>query len=357
MIDCSHSDGGRVCPISKTPCLGECVYADILADINQGIIGLDIRKEEVFFQNKLAAEIFAPMMRPKDYYALVSLLLPDLDRYLLLSDQRGVRTLRYGGRFIEYSVNIISEMHLWIYVADITEKFRLNAIAEAVNAMNNLGYIFSGIRHELGNLVNSIKLTMTVCKNNISSYSKETILEYIERVLTEVSRIEFLLKDLRNFSMYEDFEFKNVYMPSFINDFITIVRTDFSGKNIKIRTSLSLQAEYAYIDPRALHHVMLNVFSNASDALRLTEQPEMIVSLQKEEESIVIRVRDNGCGIAEEQKKHLFQPFHTTKSHGTGLGLVIVKKMLAKMNGSIDIESREHVGTVVTISLPAGRAT
>ena len=50
---CFHRQDGRTCPISKTPCLGECIYANILDDISIGIIGFDIVKQEVFFQNKL----------------------------------------------------------------------------------------------------------------------------------------------------------------------------------------------------------------------------------------------------------------------------------------------------------------
>jgi hypothetical protein len=72
--------------------------------------------------------------------------------------------LRIGKQFIGYTIYLISEVYFWVYVSDITEKVRLNAIAEAVNTMNNLGYIFSGIRHELGNPINSIKTTMPSSK-------------------------------------------------------------------------------------------------------------------------------------------------------------------------------------------------
>ena len=60
--------------------------------------------------------------------------------------------------------------------------------------------------------------------------------------------------------------------------------------------------------------------------------------------------------MPEEQKKHLFQPFSTTKSHGTGLGLVIVKKMMFKMNGTVEVESQENIGTVVILALPVSNS-
>ena len=64
---------------------------------------------------------------------------------------------------------------------------------------------------------------------------------------------------------------------------------------------------------------------------------------------------DNGCGISEEQQKRLFTPFFTTKSSGTGLGLVIAKKLLSRMGGAIEIKSRRDEGTSVEISIQEGR--
>ncbi len=196
-VACAHKESGRNCPISKTPCLGECIYANILDDISLGIIGLDIGKKEVFFQNKLANEIFRESIQPKDYKALAAVLIESI-RISDTSPLKSSYTIQFGKKFIGYTIYIISSNYFWIYLSDITEKMRLNAIAEAVNTMNNLGYIFSGIRHELGNPINSIKTTISVCKKNLQTYSKETISEFIDRVLSDITRVEILLKDLKN---------------------------------------------------------------------------------------------------------------------------------------------------------------
>ncbi len=353
MITCSHRGEGKACPISKTPCLGECIYANILDDISLGIIGFDISKKEVFFQNKLAVEIFRGMIKPKDYEALASLLLSDIEIPLLTATLMEPRSLRYGNRFLGYTIYLISDTYLWVYVSDITEKTRLQAIAEAVNTMDNLGYIFSGIRHELGNPINSIKTTLAVCKKNLATYSKEAVNEFLDRMLSDIGRVEILLKDLKNFSMYENPECREVHIASFMNNLLAMVERDFSQKKIRIKTFYRPDAEYGLFDPRALQHVMLNVLTNASDALHNVESPEISISTLRSDHRIIIRIRDNGCGMPDEQKKHLFQPFSTTKSHGTGLGLVIVKKMMFKMNGTIEIESWENAGTMILLSLPA----
>jgi phosphoglycerate-specific signal transduction histidine kinase len=76
--------------------------------------------------------------------------------------------------------------------------------------------------------------------------------------------------------------------------------------------------------------------------------------LRKEGGLILLTVVDNGVGMTEKQLDDLFKPFYTSKPHGTGLGLVIVKKMLAKMNCDIVVTSVLHEGTMVVISIPEG---
>jgi signal transduction histidine kinase len=351
---CFHRQGGETCPISKTPCLGECIYANILDDISIGIIGFDIIKKEIFFQNKLAIDLFSDSIKPKDYEALAALLISDIPLPIESTQTYESRTLQYGRRFIGYSIYIVAEAYLWIYLSDITEKMRLNSIAEAVNTMNNLGYIFSGIRHELGNPINSIKTTATVCKKNLDAFSKEMIGEYVDRVLSDINRVEVLLKDLKNFSMYENPECFEVPLRSFMENLLAIVERDFSARNILIKMAFNQDALHGFFDARALQHVMLNLLTNAFDALDGITNPVIGIDVSRERDRIVLKVTDNGRGIPEAQKKHLFQPFSTTKIHGTGLGLVIAKKMLLKMDGMIEIASRENAGTTVSVTLPVG---
>jgi PAS domain S-box-containing protein len=240
------------------------------------------------------------------------------------------------------------------YVAvkrDITEKLRLESIAEAVNTMNNIGYIFSGIRHEIGNPVNSMKTALSVLKGKLDTAPKETIREYIDRAISEVSRLEYLLKALRNFNMYESPDMKNIPLDSFVRIFTSLTASDFEKKGIRLELDISPQAEHAYADPRALQQVLLNIITNAADALEGKPDPRISIKIMKMEKMILIRVSDNGCGMSKKQQKELFMPFYTTKTHGTGLGLMIAKKMMARMNGNIQITSEPGAGTVVDLFL------
>ncbi len=241
------------------------------------------------------------------------------------------------------------------YVAikrDVTEKNRLESIAEATNLMKNLGFIFSGIRHEIGNPVNSIKMALTVLAKNLKTYSQERIEEFVKRALADVLRVEYLLKTLKNFSMFERPDIQKIRMDKFIQNFISLVKEDIEKNGIRIKTSLSSDTIRGLGDPRALQQVMLNLLTNAADSLEGRPKPQIIISINKVSELIQIRMIDNGCGFSEEERQNLFKPFFTSKAHGTGLGLVIVKKMLASMNSSIKIESNYKIGTTATICIP-----
>jgi len=240
-------------------------------------------------------------------------------------------------------------------VRDITERRRLESIAEAANLMDNIGYIFSGIRHEIGNPVNSTKMTLSVLQKNLDSYSEEEIREYLKRALIEVGRIEYLLKALKNFSLFEHPEIRSVNILSFMEKLLPLVRKDIEDKGIQVTTDFTGSVESMLTDPRALQQVMLNLLINAADALAETDDPKIHIRTQKSSEFLTICVSDNGCGMTREELNHLFKPFYTTKIHGTGLGLVIVKRMLSNMNSGIEIESRKNFGTKITLSIPEGK--
>lgn len=353
-MNTSLNTNDRHCPFSKELCHGICIYANILENISLGLIAFDTKEKTVVFQNKTAIDMFETIT-PKDYKALSAILLPKRIENIHIEYIPSQKTLRYGGRLLGYSVYTVSNGYLRIFIRDITEKARLESIAEAANMMNNIGYIFFGIRHEIGNPLNSLKMALSVLQKNINRYSSKDILEFLDRALNEISRMEYLLKSLKSFNMFERLHICNVDLPSFMEKFLPLVKNDFEKRNINIKTIFSPDVKYACVDPRTLQQVMLNVMINAYDALNDSERPEIVITMKKKESLIWINIMDNGCGMTWEQQRNLFRPFYTSKPQGTGLGLTLTKKMLAQMNGNISISSVKNKGTTVTISIPEGQ--
>ncbi len=237
---------------------------------------------------------------------------------------------------------------------DVTERLKLQSVADAVNTMENIGYIFSGVRHEIGNPVNTAKMILSVLRNKLEQSSVDTIRDHIDRTLGEIGRVEYHLKTLKNFNLYESMEPENLDMAAFMGRFLSLVKQDIEKKGISIALKLEPDVGWANADPRALQQALLNIVTNSADALSGRQGPAIDVEVSRRKEQILIQIRDNGCGMTEKEQRMLFRPFVTSKKHGTGLGLVLVKKMLTKMNGGISITSQPDVGTAVDILIPVG---
>lgn len=346
---CLHK---KHCPISGSTCPGVCVYSNILKNVNFGIILLDIATQSILFKNQPAIDILEEQNGPFNYKDVVELICPNVEDVFLQDCPYKQDALQLENKTVGFTVYHTVNRFIWIHVKDITEDLRLTNIAEAVNCMNNLGYIVSGIRHELGNPINSTKMALSVLKEKIETCSPEESLTFINRSLYQIDRVEYLLKALKTFNMYETPSISNVYIPEFMNRFLQLVKHDFKEKNIHITTKLHDDVSVGKADPRMLQQVLLNILTNAVDSFIDHNNPFIHINVESHRENLIFNISDNGCGMTEEQIENLFIPFNTSKKNGTGLGLVIVKKMLAFMNSTINVKSIYKMGTTVQIIIP-----
>jgi PAS domain S-box-containing protein len=231
---------------------------------------------------------------------------------------------------------------------DLSERERLLQIAEHASAMENIGHWLGGLRHELGNPVNSVKMALTVLRTHLSEFSPEEISRYVERASAELGRIEYLLRSLKTFSLYESFDLTAVRLTGFLTMVARLLEPDLTRRGISLRTEVEGKPA-ALADPRGLHQVLVNLVSNAADAAPTT----IVISTRLRDAEIELVVEDDGCGIPESRMARLFQPFETTKPTGTGLGLVLVRRLVTAMRGTVDITSKVGIRTTVTVRLGA----
>jgi PAS domain S-box-containing protein len=239
---------------------------------------------------------------------------------------------------------------------DATESHRLRSIAQTVNAMENLGYVFSGVRHELSHPVNSAKAALTLVQLHLETLPREKLKAYLDGALEELGRIEYLLRTLRSFSAFEDVVVEELEVGPFMDRLISVLQRTFTTTEVALQLLLPPEAPGQVLaDPRALHQVLLNLVSNAVDALEGRPSPTVTLRLESEARQLLLVVADNGVGMTGSQLQDLFKPFHSSKAKGTGLGLVLSRKLVTKMGGSLTLESERGAGTVATIRLEKAR--
>ncbi len=239
-----------------------------------------------------------------------------------------------------------------IFKSDDTEKKRLESIAEAANLMDNTGFVFSGIRHELGNPLNSLKMAISVLRKQFTVFGPEQVEQFLDRSMKEIIRMEYLLYSMKNFNIHEEQVLVSVDLRTFLEHFTWMHSNDMEQKGIRLECTLMAEGE-GIVDERALHQVLLNLLTNAVNALEGVDEARITIYLVKKNEGFFqIRFEDNGCGFSEDDVSELFRPFYTTSAKGTGLGLTIVRKMLTAMNCTIKVAGNQAGGACFVITIP-----
>ncbi len=235
-------------------------------------------------------------------------------------------------------------------IRDETELHRLRAVAEAVNLSTNVGQMFAGIRHELGNPINSLKTALTVLRCNWAKFEAERVDHYFERMLVEVGRVEYLLRSLRTFSAFEDVQLAPCSTRALFNDLAPVVTTTAGERGIAIDIDMA-QELWVEADNRALYQALLNLVTNALDAVGQIQGRVVLQARRSGAGTVAIEVVDNGEGIPASEREAVLRPFFTTRPHGTGLGLSIVQRLMHAMGGELVLDSHPGRGTTARLLL------
>jgi len=146
-----------------------------------------------------------------------------------------------------------------------------------------------------------------------------------------------------------------------IKNAVSLVSEQYSNHGVMLQTHLDTDIEKPIGNTYKFEEVILNFLSNGLHAVESKREqgnknyyPQIEIHTSQQNDTIFVKIKDNGCGIPEHILGKIMQPFFTTKEEGkgTGLGLSIAFGIIKDMKGNIDISSNEGVGTNVTISIP-----
>jgi len=209
--------------------------------------------------------------------------------------------------------------------------------------------ILATLRHQLGNSVNAMKVTLDVLQENFDRFSDEKKREYLERAKEILDRQQAMVDAMRSYSSVNVNDQKPIDFLSFWEQFLVML----SQRTIKVTSIQNLQAGPHLImgSPIAIQTVLIQLVENAVEAVEGQENPRVELSVTSEAERIRIGVKDNGCGIKQKDLRKIFVPLFTTKAKRKGLGLSIALKLVAQMGGRLEIAPLAEGGTVAAIWL------
>lgn len=218
-----------------------------------------------------------------------------------------------------------------------------------------IGQIASSVAHEIKNPLTTIKSTIQYIRKGFEAQKSEfrNKIELIDKLLDETDRIDSLIRNLLTFSRIEETRMEEIELVPFTDSILQLIE---KNDKIKVKRNYSCKPKIRG-DRSQLKQVLLNIFLNSLDAMPDGGEIEIsIETLKRKErlrdEDVLIRIKDSGIGIPQENIEKIFDPFFTTKKDGTGLGLWISYGIVKRHGGEIDVRSEVGKGTEVILRLP-----
>ncbi len=270
---------------------------------------------------------------------------PILDAVLKNAIKRAEERITLKRRLREYTENLESL---------VEEKTKQLLEAERLAAV---GQTVADLSHAIKNIAGGLTGGMFVLGKGIELEDKTYLLQGWEMIRGNVEKIKNLSLDLLGFAKTAGPRFRLADPNTPAQEVADLMRPRVNELGIAFEISLSPRPTPFFFDPEGIHRCLLNLVANAVDACKACQKKDektirLEVNLQPGR-GTVYRVKDNGCGMDEDIKAMLFQRFFTTKGmDGTGIGLMISKKIVDDHGGRIEVESQKGVGSTFTVRIP-----
>lgn len=234
---------------------------------------------------------------------------------------------------------------------------------EAIANKSKREFLFN-MSHDIRTPMNAIIGFTSLAATHIDH--KEQVLDYLKKISVSSQHLLSLINDILDMSRLESgkvkIDEKTVHLPDVIHDLKTIIQSNITSKRLSLLIdTMDVYDEDIITDPLRLNQILLNILSNAikftpaggTISIQITQKN----TLYKDRAEYEFRIKDNGIGMSEEFKNHIFEEFAREESstvsgiQGTGLGLAIVKKIVDLMDGTIEVNTELGKGTEFVVSL------
>ena len=216
----------------------------------------------------------------------------------------------------------------------------------------SIGRISAGIAHEIRNALTSVKLNIQ--KLVQSDRLDETEKEHLSISQEGIGQMEKFVKELLDFTRVSELNLARFSLGQILDESIKTLADTLELKKVVLEKNYEEGLPQVLVDADKLKQVFLNILRNAFEAVEEKGKINISLSLLKEQEGSKIRIfiSDNGCGIPEESRETIFEPFYTTKASGIGLGLPIARKIIEQHRGTIRVKENAAQGTSFEILIP-----
>ena len=350
----------------KNSCYREFFIRNLINTIDSGIIVLN-EANEVIFSNKNIYDVLgisSEKLSGKILYDQVhdSTLRETLKISLKEGRTTGQAHVNYP-RMLFLSISILpilsdvldpefSALKL-VIIRDNTKDINEAEHREHNAKLEALKLLTAGIAHEIGNPLSAITLHAQLFDRLLKKMKKNDDVAELKRMSKIISEesirlkriIDNFLKAVRPISL----QFINSDITEILNDVLKLMSSELKSKNISIVKTYKPVSNTLF-DPDQMRSVFINIIKNSIDAM--PNGGTITTAIKQHGNWIIISLKDNGIGIENEALEHVFKPYYTTKVNGSGLGMLIMQRIVHAHSGLLTIQSKKNFGTELLIELP-----
>ena len=306
----------------------------ILGTLDRGILVLDDERGEVKFSNSAVKTLLGM----ESTQAVEALAIP-----LGKASRREMAVTYPEARTLEMQTFPMKGRTL-VLIRDTTaekERSEEELRAGATQAVRDLA---AGVAHEIGNPLNAIALNLQILQRQLKG--DETVKECLHQVARLDGIIRGFLAALR--------PTKPNLMPGSIAEPITAclrtLKQQFEDRRISVTLDIPGAMPSVALDRNQMEQVFFNLLKNALEAMK--DGGKIAIGVGSDDNDVTVSIRDSGAGMTSEQLAHLFEPYRTTKSGGSGLGLMVSSRIVHDHGGTIAAESVPGEGSTFIVKLP-----
>ena len=290
-------------------------------------------------------EIFYPANRFINFYS-VPLVIEPRDR--VVTPEHGVDD-KAGQR----PVATTEQVGHAIILRDITESRRSEQQTLESERLNALTLLAAGVAHEIGNPLNSLNIHLQLINREarkLDGAKRTKLQESVEIARAEVNRLDSIISQFLRAIRPTRPQLRPENVNSIVEEAVRFFAPEIKDRDIVVEQELRSDLPMIDIDRDQMKQALYNVIKNSFEAMK--SRGILRIRTDKDDSHVFVKFTDTGGGISPENLSRVFEPYFTTKSSGTGLGLLIVRRIVREHGGELSIESSEGKGLTLTIRLP-----
>ncbi len=354
--------------------------------IEDGVLVVDENGRVIYF-NQAVTQLIGLQSGEEDQH--ISKILPEMDweKISRADSAGGERVVRH-----EFEIHYPRPRFIRLYAAtldgdatgsagvalilhDATEARQKTFEAIESERVQALTLLAASVAHEIGNPLNALhihlqlmerevrklqsdewqvtsdkKRTARISNSNATREISQKLEQFLEVSKGEISRLDYIITQFLQAIRPAPLQLKLASLNDIVEKTLELLQPEIENRGITVKIKLARNLTATPIDATQMQQVLVNLMKNAAQAM--TKGGMLTLQTGENSDNVWMSVADTGGGIPQEQINRIFEPFYTTKKKGSGLGLMIVQRIVRAHNGRIELESRVGHGTTFRIWLP-----